>query len=328
MQGHHRASVGNPAATEPVFIQELEQLARLTAFQPDLRLVVGESGSDWSFNWSSATISVDGGRLATESADFNRGLVLHESAHAAITRLQAIVPLETLRQRPIFALLNAVEDCRIETWMQDRFPGCRPWVREYNDCLFGPVLASTVQRPPAAQFLGGILTRWWFGVPSEPIGPEACQALEAVWPAFERVLKTLPPAPDSLGDQSIAYARSPVSRCYTAEDELQPPDDFEQAIRMAQYEMWSIVHAEILPVYLRLLTPEDTLSKPFTVWLSLLLDALQSRSKGEGLPSAGYRNNSVVRIGGAPCADGNLLKPTGPMPTSSPGGGSTQPSSC
>ena len=298
-------------AARALFVEELEQLARLAAFRPDLRMEVGEPGSDWHFNWTTGTISIDGGRLDTESADFSRGLVLHESAHAAITRLEAIVPLVLLKDRRLFALLNVVEDCRIETWMQERFPGCPPWVREYNDRLFRPVLRVDVERPPAAQFLSGILTRWWFGKAAEPMGDEARRALDSVWAAVQRVLRAVPPAPDRLGDLSADYARHPVSRCYTAVDDRQPPAAFEQAIRMAQYEMWSIVHQEILPAYLRLLPPEDNLGKALTAYFSLLLEAMPSRHlrgshSAPRLPAQfpGVRQHSQS-------ADESPLKPTG-----------------
>ena len=286
------------AADRSLFIDELEQLARLAAFRPNLRMVVGRPGSDWFFNWETETISIDGGRLETESEDFTRGLVLHESAHAAITRLGAIVPLGLLKDRRLFALLNVVEDCRIETWMMRiRFPGCRPWVRDYNDRLFTPVLAADIERPPAAQFLNGILTRWWFGEAVGPMGGEARQALDSVWPAIERVLEALPPSPDALGDVSRAYARSPVSRCYTVLDEQIPPDTFEQAIRMAQYKMWSIVHQDILPVYLRLLPQEDNLGKSLLDYFSLLEEAISSRHLLGSPPSENAaRSNLYTRL--------------------------------
>jgi uncharacterized protein YegL len=281
-----------------LFVEELEQLARLAAFRPQLRMVVGRPGSGWFFNWVTDTISIDGGRLETEPEDFVRGLVLHESAHAAITRLGAIVPLALLKDRRLFALLNVVEDCRIETWMmQIRFPGCRPWVREYNDRLFKPVLAADVERPPAAQFLNGILTRWWFGEAAGPMSGEARQALDLVWPAIERVLEALPPSPDALGEVSSAYARSPVSRCYTVLDEQLPPDAFEQVIRMAQHKMWAIVHQDILPVYLRLLPPEDNLGKSLRDYFSLLEEASSSQHLlGSSCSENAARSNLFNRL--------------------------------
>ncbi len=231
------------------FIDELEQLARLVAFRPDLRMELGPPGSNWSYSHSRGTVHIDGGRIDAESRDFNRGLVMHECAHAAITRLHDMVPPAVLRSRPFFALLNAVEDCRIETWMQRRFPGCQSWVKEYNDILFGPMLHQKEDCPPIAQFLNGILSRWWFGKSIDGTLPEVATALEAVWPAMEEVIEAIPPEPHDCAEAAQDYPGSLVSRCYSGGDSQMPPDAYECAIRLAQFRMWSIVHARILPEF-------------------------------------------------------------------------------
>jgi len=244
-----------PPIPRSAFLDELEQLARLTAGRSELRLVVGKAGSGWSLNWRTHTISIDGGRLESETADFTRGLVLHESAHAAITRLSEIVPPSILNDWRLFSLLNLLEDCRIETWMQVRFPGCAAWVREYNDCLFRPQFVDKEQVPLAPQLLMGIAIRWWFKKDVQPMDDEARRALDAVWPAFQGILRALPPPPSALGGVSEAYAANAVFKCYAARDHENPPDAYEQAVRLAQYEMWSIIYREILPVFQRLLPP-------------------------------------------------------------------------
>jgi len=236
-------------------VSELEQLARLTAGQPDLRLVVGDPGSGWSLNWRTRVISIDGGRLHTQTPDFSRGLVLHESAHAAITRLSEILPEAVLEGRQIFPFLNLLEDCRIETWMQARFPGCAAWVREYNDCLFRPLLTSPGNGPAAVQFLHGIAARWWFGKVPDSTQEEARQALDLIWPAFQEMLRALPPSPGALEGVTEAYAGSAVGRCYATRDREHPPEPFEQAVRLAQHQMWAVVHRDILPVFRDLLPP-------------------------------------------------------------------------
>lgn len=260
-----------------MFAEELEQLARLTALRPDLRMVVGCSDSGWHFNWMTGVISIDGEKMTGESPDYNRGLVLHESAHAAITRLEGIVPVELLQDRRLFALLNVVEDCRIETWMQKRFPGCRPWVREYNDKLFSPVLENDGNLPLVGQFLNGILTRWWYGQAAEPMAEEVRQAVEAIWPAMQQILLALPPSPESLRGISDRYAQSPVAQSYAEADQSLPPGEYEMAVRLAQYDMWCRVHEDILPVYRRLLPPGQTVCLPLKLYLSRLCTAMPDR---------------------------------------------------
>jgi len=269
-------------------MDELEQLARLTAGRSELRLIVGESGSGWSLNWRTNTISIDGGRIERETADFTRGLVLHESAHAAITRLSEIVPQSILMDWRLFSMLNLLEDCRIETWMQVRFPGCAAWVREYNDCLFRPLLVDKEQFPPAPQLLKGIASRWWFKKDVEPMDDEVRKALETIWPAFQRMLEALPPTPGAFGGIPEVYARNAVSQCYAARDHENPPDAYEQAIRLAQYEMWSIVYRDILPVFQQLLPPgamNDRWLKAF--FLRFLQDAQGHHWTGSLPPAMG-----------------------------------------
>lgn len=253
---HHSLSLQQkPSFPRSAFVDELEQLARMTAAGSELRLVVGEAGSGWSWNWRTHTISIDGGRLESKTADFTRGLVLHESAHAAITRLSEIAPQAILKDWRLFSLLNLLEDCRIETWMQIRFPGCAPWVREYNDSLFRSLAADKEQSPLAPQFLKAIASRWWFKKDLEPMDDKVRGALDAVWPAFQEMLQALPSQPGALGGVSEAYTASAVSHCYAARDHEQPPDAYEQSVRLTQYRMWAIVHRDILPVFQQLLPP-------------------------------------------------------------------------
>ena len=245
-----------PTVTCSEFVCELEQLARLAAGQADLRLIIGEPGTGWSLNWRTRVISIDGGRLQTQTPDFTRGLVLHESAHAAITRLSDVLPQVTLQNQQVFPLLNLLEDCRIETWMQARFPGCAPWIREYNDCLFQPLLTDNERAPTPVQFLRGIAGRWWFGKVPEATETQVRQALEEVWLAFQEMLRALPPSPEAVGGMPKAYTGSAVSRCYATRDREHPPSAFEQAVRLAQHQMWVIVHRNILPVFRGLLPPD------------------------------------------------------------------------
>lgn len=246
----------NPSSrrlARPPFVDELEQLARLASLRPELQLQVDAPGSGWRFDWDTATIGIDGGRLNTETEDFTRGLVLHESAHAAITRLHDMVPLKLFRDRRVFALLNLLEDCRIETWMQQRFPGCRPWVREYNDRLFSRYLTVTEDQPPAVEFLNGILVRWWFGEIQPTISVAAASAMREVWPAVKSLLQALPGELTTRDEFAADYAASPVRHAYAEMDDQMPPCARERGVRLAQYEMWTIVHREILPRFFGLI---------------------------------------------------------------------------
>ena len=72
----------NPIPSIKGFLDELERLAQLVSHMPDLVLREGDAGTGWSFNRRDRVITMDGSKLRSESRNFNRGLVLHEMAHA------------------------------------------------------------------------------------------------------------------------------------------------------------------------------------------------------------------------------------------------------
>ncbi len=207
-------------------VAELEQLVRIAARKPQLRLREGEPNCSWSFNWELDLVTVNPEHVRDFAPDFCRGIALHEATHAAVTRLAELLS-ETILSR-LMPLLNVVEDMRIETWMRSRFPGSVPWIRAYNDALFGE---GRLTPPPAsrqAQFLNGMLELWWYGTANPAIRADVTQALAAV--------------------------REPTSLAI----ECQPPltDGDEHGILAAQRGMWEVVRARILPIWERLVAAD------------------------------------------------------------------------
>ncbi|MEI8259455.1 MAG: VWA domain-containing protein, partial [Deltaproteobacteria bacterium] len=90
-------------------------------------------------------------------------------------------------------LVNAIEDCRIETWIPLRLPGAAPWVRAYNDQLFGEMRALPLPVSRSAQFLRSILESWWFGQRSSAVRPEVAQALAKTASAVDDAIASHPP---------------------------------------------------------------------------------------------------------------------------------------
>ncbi len=202
-------------------VAELEQLVRIAAKRPALELRRGEPGCAWSFHWARNVVTVDPDHVRLCAPDLCRGLVLHEATHAAVTRYHGLLSRSLLERYG--AMMNVVEDVRIEIWMRAKFPGAAPWIRAYNDALFGQ---SRLQPPPRsrqAQFLCGLLETWWFGGLSPNALPEVTDAIEAV--------------------------RRPLAEATAC----QPPlDDDENATLAAQRCMWDVVKTRIIPVYDRL----------------------------------------------------------------------------
>lgn len=213
-----------PRAEE--LIGEMERLVRIAARRPELSLVVGESGCPWSFNWQLGRITVNPEHVRDFAPDLCRGLALHEATHAAVTRYQDMLS-RTLMRRYGY-LLNAIEDMRIETWMRVKFPGASPWIRAYNEALFGPGRTLPQPRSRQAQFLRGLLELWWYGEASPEALAEVTAALDAV----------RQPVTDAIG--------------------CQPPlGDNEAGIVEAQRAMWTVVRARIVPVWDRLVAADS-----------------------------------------------------------------------
>ena len=233
-------------------LEELRQLACLVSRESDLRLVEGPAGSGWSYAHGDRRISMDAHRLRAQSWNFNKGLVLHECAHAAITRLHPLLRDSYLREPPIFALINALEDCRIETWLQARFPGSRPLITEYNDILLRVPYSSESRvvrdhhRLP--YFISAVLNRWWFREAGVAANEQIRALVDRVWPHLEAICQAYPRGETSLEAIQQAFSNHPMSSVY---DEMPLPagrETWELETRLCQLRMWDQFTTAFLPV--------------------------------------------------------------------------------
>ncbi|MFO1437593.1 MAG: VWA domain-containing protein [Verrucomicrobiaceae bacterium] len=239
-------------------LNEFEGLAGLVSCQNGLSVVVGKSHDcSWSFNWKTGQITVNPADLAIRPRDFLLGLVVHEAGHAALTRFQHIVPRTLLSDMAVHLLLNSIEDCRIESALVERLPGCESWVKIYNDTLFEDMLqmeASKMHGDQGGAFLAAILCRWWYGRYPVNIPSLARTTLDEIWQHIERAIASRPPA-QCLNPRETTqrYERHPVHVCYRGLDHGDEPSPMELEVRMSQYEMWEIVWRKILPAFQTLL---------------------------------------------------------------------------
>lgn len=245
-------------------LSELQSLAALASSLPDIAVEVGEPGCQWSFNWVSRLITADPADLTLRPPDYCRGLILHEAAHGAITRVGGIVPKQLLlTETGLHQLLNVVEDCRIENWLQLRFPGCRPWVRLYNDRLLGAPADSRkraqLAEDPAGGFLMGLLNQWWNEKLTYEIHPLAMAAIAEVNPHFDQAIAAFPaPLPPDAAKVLPLYVSHPVAACFRALDRDHSPSPEECLIRMTQHRMWMLSWTHIFPAFRRLLEHPDS----------------------------------------------------------------------
>ena len=244
-----------PKPTSPAndeFLEELRQLACLVSGESDLQVVEGAPGSGWNYIPDLRRISMDGQKLRSESYDFNRGLVLHECGHAAITRLIPLLSDPGVKRAPIFAVINAVEDCRLETWLQTRFPGCRPWIREYNDILlatgFGAEGEKVQQETLLAHFIAGLLSRWWFGEAGISQNHHVRVLVERAWPHLQAICQAIPSGRLSLDEATRLYHAHPMSHRYAESALTEGREAWELEVRWCQLRMWDHFVNGILPI--------------------------------------------------------------------------------
>jgi hypothetical protein len=241
-----------------VTVEELTALARAIALDASLEVVVGQPGGGWFINPETGVIHVDGGDLKTAPPDDLRGLICHEAAHAAVTRYLTLVPRKNLRQPGIASLMNSLEDCRIEDWIVERFPGAKAWVDLYNTRLFPEDAKGLDAQPYFRQFCLGAIHEWWHGELPPNLHEAPRAALEVTRDARQRIVAAQPPIDAEIEIvETLRYEGHPVSRVYQSSDAFLPPDAFERLVRLAAYEAYRITWLEVRPVYLHLIR-QDT----------------------------------------------------------------------
>jgi hypothetical protein len=234
----------------PVPLEELRAIARAIALDADLDVQIGAPGSGWHIHATTGLINVDGGDLASAPADDVRGLVCHEAAHAAITRYLHMVPATILSTPGLPALLNSLEDCRIEDWLAARYPGTAAWIALYNERLFPEHGDPIATKPWFSQFCLGAIHEWWHGRLPSGLAPAPAAALAATTEARSRYIACQPPIEaDVPASVTGAYAASRVSRLFADHDRYTPPDGFERAVRLSAYEAWRVAWQDIRPIY-------------------------------------------------------------------------------
>ena len=156
-------------------LRELQALASQVTGE-EVSLIEGDVGANWSWNWRDRVITVAPEYLAEKSADVCRAILLHESAHCAITRIHHLYPIE--RHQLYQDLLNVLEDLRIESWLGSKFPGCAEWLRTANELIFQAMIGLSWPMSYQVQFLRALLEAAHTGQISVGVAQVVREALE------------------------------------------------------------------------------------------------------------------------------------------------------
>ena len=245
----------------------LESLARLAALRPDLRVCIGRPGSGWCISMDSGRISVDERDMLGRSPEFLSAIILHECAHATLTRLHRIAP-EQIHNNPVeFCLINSIEDGRIETWLADWLPGSGQWLAATQRTLVGEHHRQNPDafgKHPALDFCTGLLLMRHGMTPPAALHPAAVAALAETAGSIGAYFDSFPRFDLLSGNTArIAadYEASPLPACFAQHDGPIRPGTVEMSVRLAQYRAWQILHSRIRPVYLRLVSMDPDAKK-------------------------------------------------------------------
>jgi uncharacterized protein YegL len=214
-------------------LRELQSLAAQVTGE-EIILLEGEAGCSWSWNWRDRVITVSPDFLTGKSADVCRAILLHESAHCAITRIQHL--LEPSTRRLYQDLLNVLEDLRIESWLSKKFPGCAAWLHTANELIFRSIQKHPWPQSLQVQFLRGLLETAHTG--EIPAGPH------------EDVRVALLETRHAVEDQTACHPDIAVGRA-AARETLN-----------AQQRMLAIFEEKIRPVWERLVAIDESQGRP------------------------------------------------------------------
>jgi Mg-chelatase subunit ChlD len=113
--------------------QAVDQLAALTSGMcHDAYIGVELSQSRWAWDPVRSVILVSQRDLLRLSPQACAGIIGHEVGHYFVTRAH-LYHIDFPTPRGLHLLLNGIEDPRVNTWIERRYPGTGPWLRQAHD---------------------------------------------------------------------------------------------------------------------------------------------------------------------------------------------------
>jgi hypothetical protein len=275
-------------------LQEALVMAGMVSLRNDLSV---EIGIWWTFNWLTNVISLPMEELVSCPQARIRWIILHEAAHAAVTRLHDILPAVWRNRPEVDLLLNVIEDIRIEKWLVARYPRSAPWqkvARQYEEADLEP---PDPEDHPVRAFLKGIFDLGRNARLPQGTNPVALSALVEVRSALEQAFECVPPATELCGSVDELYERHPVSHAYRTQDSNRAASSLEKWVRIMQASMWRHVLEGVLPVYMRLV-------KEFGAVLPPPSQQVRVVRPGHGRPSDRRNQDELTRALRARLASG------------------------
>jgi hypothetical protein len=235
--------------------RHLRQLAGLAAglcLDAGVRLQAGDKG--WSWEPERRTIHVSRKDLDGKGPTYCAGVLAHEVGHYHISRYH-LFKSDFPSRAALDMMLNGIEDPRVNTWIQYRYPGTFWWFLRLAEVDGSPrefaPLPSMVRYAieAAREELNG-----WNPLPEGAVPQAVREALAATFEARQRYANVLPPA-------SLSPRGSPGELARKHEAEVSPRlnkagprwlGGWEQEVRCSAIEALTLAEEQILPTAARL----------------------------------------------------------------------------
>ncbi len=257
----------------------LTTIAQLNALAAGLCLDAGvrveaEPGPLWAWDPVRQVIRVSADDLQDCGPRYCAGILAHEVGHIFISRYLQLSADPALRpdvREPKLALiarnnlLNAIEDARCETWMAQRYPGCRDWFREVADVELSQPDAQEAAEPDFLRFFLECARERaldWQPAPAKfAVPPEVATALDTTRPARRQYAEHLPPvdfAVSAFGPGLAKRYRQEVWPRLEGTARRAWPTPWEQGVRLRAWEALALAEQAVLPTAYALLEADIT----------------------------------------------------------------------
>jgi hypothetical protein len=214
------------------------------------------SPDTWAYDPLRRVILVAADDLEKRGADFCAGVIAHEVGHYFISRYN-LFSLPFATPRILSNLLNAIEDPRVNTWIQRRYPGTALWLAEV-----ARVEGARPPFDPLLDFLQFCLEsaredgRGWRPPIAPALRANVTDALDRTRAARRAYAETLPGADldtSDLGPDLAERYRLEVWPALRTVSALALPAPWEQAVRVRCWEALRLANRAILPIAAELL---------------------------------------------------------------------------
>ena len=202
----------------------LEIIAKRVGGDFRMEVKLGKPGEGSFFNPEDCSITFDPLHIR-ENPELAKFVAGHEGAHRAITPHPKELGLSSEKIKEFYSQIgfgysqNVIEDAAVNTWMEERFPGLKPYIEKTYDEQFKEenVVLSTpeVQRiaiqlgywPRFAQYGSEVIRDWWQGRFSEKLDPAVEKALQRTIDYARKSRSTIPDPEKSDKEEVIKTAQ-------------------------------------------------------------------------------------------------------------------------